>query len=89
VKVVNVQYNGAAFAFPAGEVLVENGNTNQDTFGVVRSTPYAAATSGLKLNFDAHVQWEKMPLEDDLYAFKHRATGFYIIAKGDVSTRFK
>ncbi|KAJ7922408.1 hypothetical protein B0H13DRAFT_1983059, partial [Mycena leptocephala] len=49
VKVVNVQYNGAAFAFPAGEVLVENGNTNQDTMGVVRSTSYAAATSGLKL----------------------------------------
>jgi hypothetical protein len=89
VKVVNVQYNGAAFAFPAGEVLVENGNTNQDTMGVVRSTSYAAATSGLKLNSDAHVQWEKLPLEDDLYTFKHRMTGFYIVATGGVSARFE
>lgn len=89
MKIVNVQYNGAAFAFPAGEVLVAEGNTNQDAMGVVRSTSYAAATSGLKLNSDAHVQWEKMPLEEDLYAFKHRMTGFYIIATGDVSTRLE
>jgi hypothetical protein len=41
VKVVNVHYNGAVFAFPVGDVLVENGNTNQDTFGVVGSSPHA------------------------------------------------
>ncbi|KAJ7239626.1 hypothetical protein C8J57DRAFT_1245746 [Mycena rebaudengoi] len=34
VKIDNVHYNGAVFAFPVGDVLVENGNTNQDTFGV-------------------------------------------------------
>ncbi|KAJ7237348.1 hypothetical protein C8J57DRAFT_1247133 [Mycena rebaudengoi] len=61
VKIVNVHYNGAVFAFPVGDVLVENGNTNQDTFGV----------------------WEQINLEDDLYAFKNRATGFYIVATGD------
>jgi hypothetical protein len=35
VKVVNVGASGSVFAFPAGEVLVEKGNTAQDTFGVV------------------------------------------------------
>ncbi len=30
-----------------------------------------------------------MPLEDDLYAFKQRVTGFYIIAKDDVGTRLE
>ncbi|KAJ7201469.1 hypothetical protein C8J57DRAFT_1260864 [Mycena rebaudengoi] len=61
VKIINVHYNGAVFAFPVGDVLVENGNTNQDTFGV----------------------WEQINLEDNLYAFKNRATGFYIVATGD------
>ncbi|KAJ7909740.1 hypothetical protein B0H13DRAFT_1877440 [Mycena leptocephala] len=48
-------------AFPAGDVLVEKGNTGQDTFGI----------------------WEKIALEENLYAFKSRSTGFYIVAASD------
>ncbi|KAJ7683954.1 hypothetical protein B0H14DRAFT_3534856 [Mycena olivaceomarginata] len=35
VKVVNVGASGSVFAFPAGDVLVEKGNTGQDTFGIL------------------------------------------------------
>ncbi|KAJ7461156.1 hypothetical protein FB451DRAFT_1269094 [Mycena latifolia] len=61
VKLVNAGANGCAFAFPAGDLLVEKGNTGQDTFGV----------------------FQQLQLEDNVYAFKNRATGFYIVAAGD------
>ncbi|KAJ7922407.1 hypothetical protein B0H13DRAFT_1983058 [Mycena leptocephala] len=40
VTVVNVQYNGAAFAYPGGRVLVTEGNTTQGPRGVWEQIPF-------------------------------------------------
>ncbi|KAJ6533481.1 hypothetical protein B0H19DRAFT_1080898 [Mycena capillaripes] len=74
VKMVNIGCQGAVFAFPAGDVLVEKGNIAQDTFGVL-----VRSSAGPHHLF----KWQNTELEESIYAFKSRATGFYIVAASD------
>jgi hypothetical protein len=39
VKMVDVRYDGNSFAFPGGELLIEQGNTGKDIMGVVSEPP--------------------------------------------------
>ncbi|KAJ7927007.1 hypothetical protein B0H13DRAFT_2313009 [Mycena leptocephala] len=48
VKMVDVRYDGNSFAFPGGELLIEQGNTGKDIMGVWEKIPLEDITYAFK-----------------------------------------